>query len=88
MKLLLTAFCAVIFVTPLAFAESAEKKCEKKCDKGKQEETLAHCGKCGKGDKHEEGKEEEKKEGTLVAESKCKKKCDKEEEAEKEATLA
>jgi hypothetical protein len=86
MKLLLNAFFAVIFVTPLAFAESTEKKCDKKCDKDKQEETLADCGKCEK--KKCDKEEEAKKEGTLVAEGKCKKKCDKEEEAEKEATLA
>jgi hypothetical protein len=42
------------------------EKCKKKCDKEEaaEESTLAHCGKCGKGDKHE--KEEEKKEGTLA----------------------
>ena len=87
MKLLLTAFCAIFFVTPLAFAESAEKKCEKKCDKDKQEETLANCGKCGKGEKHEEGKDAEKKEGTLAHCGKCDKKCDKDAE-KKEGTLA
>jgi hypothetical protein len=46
------------------------EKCKKKCDKeeaAEEESTLAHCGKCGKGDKHEEDKkEEEKKEGTLA----------------------
>ena len=95
MKLLLTTFCAALFISPLAFAEGEGKKCDKKCDKEKEakEETIAHCGKCKKGEKHEEEKKEEeaKKEGTLIAEAegkKCDKKCDKEKEAEKkESTL-
>jgi len=86
MKLLLTTFCAALFISPLAFAEA--KKCEKKCDKEK-EETIAHCGKCGKGEKHEgEKKEEAKKEGAVIAEAgekKCDKKCDK---AKEETLLA
>lgn len=126
MKLLLTAFCAALITSPLAFAEGKcdKGKCDKekeestlvaeggKCDKGKcdkekekEESTLvaastagdqlAHCGKCGKGEKCKDCKdgekcekckkheEETKKEGTLMAESKCKKgKCDKEEEEE------
>jgi len=95
MKLLLTTFCAALFISPLAFAEGEGKKCDKKCDKDKEakEETIAHCGKCKKDGEHKDGekKEEAKKEGTLMAEAekkKCDKKCDKEKEAEKEATLA
>jgi hypothetical protein len=83
MKLLLTTFCAALFISPLAFAEA--KKCEKKCDKAKEETLLADCKKCDKDKK----KEEAKKEGTVIAEAgqkKCGKKCDK--EAEKESTLA
>ena len=54
------------------FADSEKGKCDKeKCDKDKKEEgTLAHCGKCGKDDKHKEGDEkkegDDKKEGTLA----------------------
>ena len=90
MKLLLTAFCAAMITSPLAFAGD---KCEKKkCDKDKEEATLlAHCGKCGKECAGEEKCEkckkraEEKKEGTLMAGKDCdKKKCDKDKE---EATL-
>lgn len=63
MKLLLTTFCAALFISPLAFAEGEGKKCEKKCDKEpKKEETVADCKKCDKDKK----KEEEKKEGTLA----------------------
>jgi hypothetical protein len=96
MKLLLTAFCAAIFVSPLAFAEGAEKKCEKKCDKDKQEETLtAEAGEKKKCDK------EEVKEETIAHCGKCGKckdckdgvKCEKckkheeEKDAKKEGTL-
>lgn len=82
MKLLLTAFCAVMITSPLAFAGD---KCEKKkCDKEKDEATMLACDKCSK---HNKKKKEEKKEGTLLAGKKCdkKKKCDKDKE---EATLA
>jgi hypothetical protein len=92
MKLLLTTFCAALFISPLAFAES--KKCDKKCDKEKEAKEgtiIAHCGKCKKDGEHKDGekKEEAKKEGTMIAEAdgkKCDKKCDKEEK--KEGTLA
>ena len=80
MKLLLTAFCAAMITSPLAFAGD---KCEKsKCDKAKEEATLAAvpCDKC---EKH--NKKEKKEEGTLIAGKDCdKKKCDKDKE---EATL-
>ena len=76
MKLLLTAFCAAMITSPLAFAE----KCEKgKCDKDKEESTMvAPCDKC---DKH---KKDEKKEDALLAEKCDKEKCDKDKE---ESTL-
>ena len=50
MKLFLSALCASLIVSPLAFAGKCEKK---ECDKEKKEETiLADCGKCKKdGDK-------------------------------------
>lgn len=71
MKLLLTAFCAAMFTTPLAFAEVEGKKCDKKCSKDKQEETLV----AEAGEKKCDKKKCDKK------------KCDKDKEAEKEATL-
>ena len=93
MKLLLSAFCATIIASPLAFADCGkckgdkEKKeettliagkCKKKCDGEKDEATLL-AGKCKK-----ECDKEEKDEATLLA-GKCKKDCDKEEKDE--ATL-
>jgi hypothetical protein len=90
MKLLLTTFCAALFISPLAFAES--KKCDKKCDKEKEAKEgtiIAHCGKCKKDGEHKDGekKEEAKKEGTLADCKKCDKDKKKEEE-KKEGTLA
>jgi hypothetical protein len=83
MKLLLTTFCAAIFVTPLAFAES---KCEKKCDKeAKKEGTLiAEAG----GKKCDKKCDKEAKEETLADCKKCDKDKKKEGEAKKEGTLA
>ena len=71
MKLMLSAFCATLIVAPLSYGEGCEKG---KCDKEKQEETVADCGKCKKDD-------EKKEEGALLA-GKCEKDgdCDKEEE--------
>ena len=92
MKLLLTAFCAAMFTSPLAFADKCEKS---KCDKDKDESTLvAEAGKCDKGKC-----DKDKDESTLVTVSttadqlahcgKCGKgekheKGEKKEEAEKE----
>jgi hypothetical protein len=80
MKLFLSALCASLIVSPLAFAGKCEKK---ECDKEKKEETiLADCGKC----KKDGDKDKEKEEGTILADcGKCKKDGDKEKE---EGTLA
>ena len=76
MKLFLSALCASLIVSPLAFAGNCE---EGGCDKEKKKETItADCGKCKK-----DGDKEEKEEGTLLADGKCKKdgeECDKEKE--------
>ncbi len=73
MKLLLTAFCAAMFTTSLAFAEG--DNCDKCPDKAIKDEStmVAPCDKC---DKHK--KDEKKEEGTLTAGKDCDKgKCDK-----------
>ena len=89
MKLLLTAFCAAMITSPLAFAGD---KCEKKkCDKEKEEATLIVGKECDKKKKCDKDKEE----ATLLAHcgkcGDCKKKdcekCKKAKEKKEEGTL-
>jgi hypothetical protein len=79
MKLLLTAFCAAMITSPLAFAGD---KCEKKkCDKEKEEATLIVGKDC---DKKKCDKDKDKEEATLLAHcGKCGKECAGEEKCEK-----
>jgi hypothetical protein len=99
MKLLLTTFCAALFISPLAFAEGEGKKCDKKCDKDKQEETLiTEAGEKKKCDKKCDKEKEAEKEATLAHCGKCEKckdckdgekceKCKKHAEEKKAGTL-
>ena len=65
MKLLFSAICASLIISPLSFANSCEKGT---CDKPKQDEpTLAACGKCKKDDGCDKDKDKAKKaEGTVA----------------------
>jgi len=93
MKFLLGSIFAALLIAPLAFTGQQ--------DTATTGDAIAHCGKCGKGDKKckegcecekskkaaEEKAKEKEGEALLAEEGKCKKKCKKQGTEEEEAAL-